>query len=153
MYYRLNVIQISVPPLREREGDLPHLVNFFSMKYCNEFNKRIIIPEELIRKLSLYHWPGNIRELSNVIEYAVVMCSGGKITANHLPESILHRYLESDISGLSKGHNLGNIIKDIEYKTIIKVLGETGGNRTEAINILGVSRKTFYDRLKKYNLS
>ena len=152
LYYRLNVIPISVPPLREREGDLPHLVNFFSMKYCNEFNKRIIIPEELIRKLSLYHWPGNIRELSNVIEYAVVMCSGGKITANHLPE-YLHRYLESDISGLSKGHNLGNIIKDIEYKTIIKVLGETGGNRTEAINILGVSRKTFYDRLKKYNLS
>ncbi|MGP8050944.1 MAG: sigma-54 interaction domain-containing protein [Desulfobaccales bacterium] len=152
LYYRLNVIPINVPSLREREGDLPILINYFILKHCNAFNKMIVMPEELSQKLALYHWPGNIRELSNVLEYAVVMGSGAEITAKHLPE-YLHRYLESGISPPSKGHNLSKIIKDVEYKTIIRVLGETGGNRTEAINILGVSRKTFYDRLKKYNLS
>lgn len=143
LYYRLNVINITIPPLRERKDDIPELSRFFLAKYNRKLSKTISgFEQDVIEALSAYHWPGNVRELENVIERAVILCDTGKITARELSMSEAMHDGKGDLSSL----------ESVEKEHILRVLGETHGNQTRASQILGIDRKTLYHKLKKFGL-
>lgn len=159
LYYRLKVLPIYVPLLRERKDDIMLLVKHFVHKYNNEFNKNVHhIPPDTERLLLEYHWPGNIRELKNVIERAVLISSNGtlqpelgvtidsrkKITINDTDM----RDSKEDDEELN-ARSLANI----EKQHIQRVLSETSWRRTEAAKILGINRTTLYNKIKEYGLS
>lgn len=143
LYYRLNVINITIPPLRERKDDIPELSRFFLAKYCQKLSKLISdFEQDAMRILTAYHWPGNVRELENVVERAVILCDSDKIIAKELsiPESI-------PAQGLTP-----TSLDEIEKAHIARVLRETQGNQTKASQMLGIDRKTLYHKIKKYGL-
>jgi len=152
LYYRLKVVNIDLPPLRERTEDIPELANFFINKYNKEFGKRIKnIEPAALKILSEYHWPGNIRQLETVIERAVLMNDRGTITARDIQDE------------LRTGRPVGQLNYDIpdegidfeklEKELIQKAMTKTGGIATKAAKLLGMSYKTFIYRLEKFNLS
>ncbi len=142
LYYRLNVIKIHVPPLRERKEDIKPLSGYFLGKYTVKVPREIKgISQGALDALSAYDWPGNIRELENVIERAVILCDSDEITGKDL--AITQRQdtaLPAGLEGVEKEH-------------ILKVLEESGGNRTRASRMLGIDRKTLYLKLRKYGLA
>lgn len=140
LYYRLTVVSIVVPPLRERQSDIPLLVERFLTKYGVEYRDRLVgISPEALRILERYPWPGNIRELENVIQRAVIMCDG-RIEVKHLPEQVKFK-IDFTETGLRP-------LKEVEREHITKVLASTGNNKTKAAQILGIDRKTLRDKLK-----
>ncbi len=149
LYYRLSVMEIDLPPLRERMTDLPLLVNEF-LKLFNQMNNKQIkgIASECQQALNAYHWPGNVRELKNLLERAVILCNEEVIQLKHLPKHLLQpeprRVEESDQSYLGKP--LDEIEKDIIFKT----LKMAKNNKTKAAEILGISLKTMHNKLNKY---
>lgn len=152
LYYRLKVVTIDLPPLRERTEDIPELVNFFINKYNREFGKRIKSTEPAALKiLSEYHWPGNIRQLETVIERAVLMNDRGTITARDIQDELRSGrpagQLNYDIP--DEGIDFENLEKELIQKAMIKA----GGVATKAARLLGMSYKTFIYRLEKFNLS
>ena len=148
LYYRINVIAICVPPLRERVDDIPLLVHTFMAEF-NERNGRSVhaIAPDAIRLLQRYSWPGNIRELRNVIERAVILSPGEFIEAAHLP---------ADLSGppppsvQSAGLTAGMTVEEAERKLIELTLAHTNDNKTRAAEILGVTVKTLHNKLKRF---
>lgn len=141
LYYRLTVVQIEVPTLAERISDIPLLVEKFLFKYGVEYKDRFIkISPEAIEILQRYHWPGNIRELENVIQRAVIMCDKS-IEIEHLPE-----YVKYQID-FSKTQELISL-KELEKNYILKVLAATDNNKTKAAEILKIDRKTLREKLK-----
>src|SRR5262245_50963675 len=136
LYYRLNVINIQLPPLRERKEDVPSLVDFFIRKYCEENSKpHYRVSSDALRALMDYHWPGNVRELENVIERAVVLAQADTIDRSLLPESVLSP--PAKFAGLSsfsflKESSLFDIIDAIERRVIIEMLERCGRSNTEA---------------------
>lgn len=147
LYYRLNVITINLPPLRERVGDIPLLVDHFIKKYARENNKGVdgITPEAL-RILKKYPWPGNIRELENVIERAVVLTHNSKITPEDLPEL--------DAPGTDRVEKPyippGMTLKELEREAILKAMELSGGSTTKAARMLGISVRKIQYKLKEY---
>ena len=140
LYYRLTVVSIMMPPLRDRASDIPLLVERFLRKYGIEYRDRLVgISPEALKILERYPWPGNIRELENVIQRAVIM-SDGKIEVKHLPEHVKYKidFSESSLKPL----------KEVEREYITKVLASTGNNKSRAAEILGIDRKTLRDKLK-----
>jgi len=155
LFYRLNVIPIHIPPLRERKEDIPRLVEYFVQRFCLELNRPAIsVSEETMAILKSYHWPGNIRELENTIERAVILSTGKKITPQVLPQNI-YKYKPGPPEVLpSPGErSLKDVMADIEKQIIKKVLDETGGNRSRAAERLGISRRALYYKLVEYGLS
>ncbi|AVX29937.1 sigma-54 dependent transcriptional regulator [Carboxydocella sp. ULO1] len=149
LYFRLNVIPIFLPPLRERKEDIPQLVQYFLNKYSIEFNKKIKgISNDALRILQNYDWPGNIRELENVCERAVIMTQSNIILPEHLPINLTDFEIENDFKHLP----LKEIIADIEKKIILKVLEETNWNRTLAAKKLGLNRRSLYAKMKEHKL-
>ncbi|WP_347173739.1 sigma-54-dependent transcriptional regulator [Polaribacter uvawellassae] len=141
LYYRLTVVQIDVPTLAERLSDIPLLVEKFLFKYGIEYKDKFLkISADAIEILQRYHWPGNIRELENVIQRAVIMCDKS-VEVEHLPE-----YVKYQID-FSKTEELISL-KELEKKYIIKVLAATGNNKTKAAEILKIDRKTLREKLK-----
>lgn len=141
LYYRLTVVQIDVPTLRERVSDIPLLVEKFLFKYGIEYKDRFLkISSEAIEILQRYHWPGNIRELENVIQRAVIMCDTS-VEVEHLPE-----YVKYQID-FSKTQELMSL-RELERNYIIKVLASTDNNKTKAAEILQIDRKTLREKLK-----
>jgi DNA-binding NtrC family response regulator len=147
LYFRLNVINIPVPPLRVRKEDIKPLAEYFIKKYGRRISRDIRGMDRGAEAILLdYDWPGNVRELENVIERAVILCETDVITKEYL----------SIMSKPSYSHNLKNglpELKEIEKDYILTVLKETGGNQTKASKLLGVDRKTLYLKLKKYGIS
>jgi len=144
LYYRLNVVNIELPPLRERKEDIPLLAEHFLHKFAVENRKDV--PEfspEVIESLLAYDWPGNIRELENAIERAIILSRDSSITTADLPQENM-----SLVGSVSMGKNL----KEVEKIHILNVLRETGENYSEAARILGVSRMTLYNKAKEYGL-
>lgn len=162
LYYRLKVLPIHVPPLRERKDDIMLLVKNFVHKYNNEFNKNIHhIPPETERLLLEYQWPGNIRELKNVIERAVLI-SGNDTLQPELGVAIESRKKDTIIQdntndnldeGQSEDELAARSLANIEKQHIQRVLSETSWRRTEAAKILGINRTTLYNKIKEYGLS
>ncbi|BCV21953.1 sigma-54-dependent Fis family transcriptional regulator [Moorella sp. Hama-1] len=148
LYYRLNVICLAIPPLRDREGDVILLANYFIQKFSSMLK---LAPCNLdpatARALESYWWPGNVRELSNAIERAVNLARGKTITLEHLPEPL--QLLASN--GKIRETNLVSLEK-YEEKLILETLKETGGNISQCAAILGIGRNTLYRKLKKYSI-
>lgn len=148
LYYRLNVIEIKIPPLRERKEDIPLLVNHFVRIYSEE-NKKTIkgVDGDAMRWIMQYPWPGNVRELRNVIERAVVLSQGEYITEKELPDRIKKRSHEyTDIS------NLKASIENYEKNLIQSIYTSRGRNKEETARVLGIDLATLYRKLKKYGI-
>lgn len=146
LYYRLNVMQIELPPLRERLEDVPLLVNHFCDLFNRSFEKRIDgISDEVLRTFMGYPWPGNIRELEHAIEHAFVLCRDRTITVDHVPSEI-KEYTE--IKKATPGKN------SIEApQVIVEALNKTGWNKARAARLLGISRQTLYRKIDKHRLT
>jgi len=149
LYFRLNVVSLHIPPLSERRDDIPLLSYFFLKRYVAIMNKNITeISEDAINLLMNYDFPGNIRELENIIERGVALANGNIIEIAHLPEDLR----ELSIRTFRKKE--GNIpsLESQEMAYIKWVLNEAGGNKTNAANILGIDRVSLWRKLKKYGL-
>ncbi|MCD6082576.1 sigma-54-dependent Fis family transcriptional regulator [Candidatus Aerophobetes bacterium] len=146
LYYRLNVLPIYLPPLRERKEDIPLLVQHFLEKYSRQNGLRIkSLSKKCLDMMMQYEWPGNVRELENVIERAVVMSEGETI----FPENIS---LSSPVQKMGLSFPEEITLEEMEKRLILHTLQRTGGNRTEAAKILGISVRTVRNKLKKYGM-
>ena len=146
LFYRLNVVTIELPPLRERRGDIPALASFFLRRYAVENGRTIEgISDEALTRLSAYAWPGNVRELENVIERAVVLCDGAQIEARHLPPSLVPHTAREGVPPVP-----GSTIADLERYAILKTLEACGGSTSKAAMLLGVSTRKIQYKLHEY---
>lgn len=146
LYYRLNVIPITLPPLRERREDIPDLMEFFLDRYRKRLSKKVRFSKDAIDLLLAYDYPGNVRELENIIERCITLSAGELIDRDDLPSIMRHRH---DASG-AKSLLLSDIAAEAEKSHIITVLRSTQGNKTKAAEILGISRKTLWEKISSY---
>lgn len=151
LYYRLKVVTIELPPLRERKEDIPELILFFLKKYNQEFGKRIKgIDEDAMKALIEYHWPGNIRQLESVIERAVLMCETSSINLKDIRGELRVSggtgFLDFDLP------DDGIIFEEMEKELMKKAMTKAGGVAAKAARLLGMSYKTFWYRWEKFNL-
>ncbi len=150
LYYRFSVIEIYLPPLRERKEDIPLLSDHFLFSFCQKHGKEIKrFSDEAKNLLTKYNWPGNIRELRNVIERVVIMCPNDIITRNYLPENIFGSEKKENYITIPIGTSLKSAEKDI----ILKTLSTVSNNKSKAANILGLSRKALYNKLHRFGLA
>ncbi len=175
LYYRLNVIPISLPPLRERKEDIPELIDLFRHRFVEEYQlSEIHISTEVVKLLTAYEWPGNVRELENAIKRALVMCAGQMLLPEHFDPilnepsalspgqqgnldtqiyGVLHAYMEQYIESETPPGELYAEIRAIFEKPLFKiVLEHTNGNRSKAADILGINRNTLHTKLVEYKL-
>ena len=150
LYYRLNVFTLELPPLRERKEDIPLLVTAF-IREVNERNQRNVagIEEDALEVLRSYHWPGNLRELRNVVERSVIVAKGSRIRREDLPPSIVSPQSRARPEAAVE-FAVGTTVEEAEKNLILKTLDATGQNKTRAAEILGISLKTLHNKLKKY---
>jgi DNA-binding NtrC family response regulator len=148
LYYRLNVFTIQLPPLRERLEDLPLLINSFIRQYATLNNKDVVdVDDECLSAMRAHPWPGNVRQLRNVIERALIVCSGRIIGKHDLPEEF------QSIAQVDSGYlkiRVGTTLDEMERELIVRTIEFAGGNKTRAAQILGVSAKTLYNKLERY---
>jgi DNA-binding NtrC family response regulator len=156
LYYRLNVINIQLPPLRERKEDIPALVEFFTKKYCDENAKPLYrFSSEALKVLMDYHWPGNVRELENVVERAVVLSQDEIIGRDLLPESVLSpefRFSTLSSFPLSKNTSLFEIIDAFERRVINEMLEQTSWSQTEAADNFKIPLSTLNQKIKRHGI-
>ncbi|RJQ28704.1 MAG: sigma-54-dependent Fis family transcriptional regulator [Peptococcaceae bacterium] len=153
LFFRLNVLEIWMPPLRERKEDLPPLVDYLIKSSNREFGKNITgISREAMEIINQYDWPGNIRELKNICERAVLMSAGPVIMPEDIPFSIISRLKEkqwpADLSGMS----FKEIMADVERQVILKALNEHNWNRSAAAQALKMNRSTLYAKMKELGI-
>lgn len=156
LYYRLNVIKLSIPPLRKRRGDIPLLIDYYKNDIADTYQMDdIYFSDACMEVLKAFDWPGNVRELKNVVERCAVLCEGEEVQIESIPkhirgqkkvyptgmESQFDKYIQIPI-GIS--------IKEVERKVINHTLSSVDNNKTEASKILGFSRKTLHNKLKRY---
>src|SRR5580704_454390 len=153
LFYRLNVITIELPPLRQREEDIPLLVDFFLKKYAEENDRpaRRVTPEAL-RPLMSYSWPGNVRELENVIERAVVLSSGTEIALDLLPDNLLGRGPAYTLHEPPVDASLFEIVEDVERRVITDMLEKCNWNQTEAAEHFKVPLSTLNQKIRRLNI-
>lgn len=143
LYYRLNVININLPPLRERDDDIILLVYHFAAKFSYEVSKpKPYFTDEALKVLKDYHWPGNVRELQNVIQSLIIMSEAEIIDVPDLPTIMRFSALREKV--------VTRTLEEVEYEYIQNVLASVNGNKTQAADILGIDRKTLREKLKKF---
>jgi two-component system response regulator AtoC len=148
LFYRLNVIPLTIPALRQRPEDVVHLANFFLQESCRAFNKKLsLLSDDVLGLLKNYHWPGNVRELKHVIERLVVTAKGSSISVKDLPKEI--RESKTPPPSGEKGVMSKS---EAEKKNIQRALLETKNNKSNAAKLLGITRKTLFNQIKKYSL-
>ena len=158
LFYRLNVIPVTLPPLRDRREDIPLLARHFVLKSCKSNNLAAkTLSQDTVRSLMNYSWPGNIRQLENAVEHSVAM-SGPEavIGAAALPEDVLAPGQSSIVPTVSipdEGINFTSVVSQLERELILRVLEKTRGNKRQAARLLNLSRTTFIDKLQRLNLS
>src|SRR5688572_4769588 len=156
LYYRLNVINIHVPPLRERREDVPALAEFFVKKYCEENGKPVYrVSPDALKTLIDYHWPGNVRELENVIERAVVLSQGDVIDRSLLPEAVISpssRFATLSSFAFDKESSLFDIMDTIEKRVIIEMLERCSWSQTEAADNFRIPLSTLNQKVKRYGI-
>ena len=152
LFYRVNVLTIEVPPLRERKEDIPLLVEHFIAKYNKRLNLRIkgVGPETLQRFMD-YSWPGNVRELENVIERCMALAEGDELLPGNLPPELLRAAL-SDEPALEEGFSIKKNSIVLEKRLIEKALAETAGNKTKAASLLEISLPTLFYKIKEFGI-
>jgi two-component system response regulator HydG len=145
LYYRLNVIPIFVPPLRERRDDISFLASHFLDKFKREKGKKIVDFSPEVMEIFLAHsWPGNVRELENVIEHAVIIAKRDEISTKDLPQYLLQKPLQ--------GEELVTL-QDVERNLILKTLKETNWNKHKTAKKLKINRSTLYGKMRRYGFS
>ncbi|MBI5027004.1 MAG: sigma-54-dependent Fis family transcriptional regulator [Nitrospirae bacterium] len=146
LFHRLNVVTISLPPLRERREDIPLLINHFIKKFNHYYGKEIKgVTEDVLKVLMGYEWKGNIRELENVIERAITLMDGDTIEVSDLPAYILKR-------GDAKNIRRIPTLKELEKEHILRILKETDGDRNRAAELLGIDKTTLWRKIRRYNI-
>ncbi len=152
LYYRLNVVIIKVPPLRNRSADIPLLADYFLKRYAEKNHRSLKGFGPRSMDLLLRHaWPGNVRELENVIERAVIMARGDMVDPEHFPNTLQDQ--DADESRREPVLASGRSLKEVEKEMILKTLEDMGGNRTRTAETLGISRRTLQLRLKDYGIN
>ncbi len=153
LYYRLKVVELELPPLRERREDIPLLAQSFLREFAKENDK--VVKEftpETMDTLMNYNWPGNVRELRTAMEHSVVFCRGERITLRDLPASVRGLGGAAD-PGMRRLLSQGELtVKEAEKQLIQRALKDCGGNRTDAARKLGMSRRTLHRKLHTYQL-
>ena len=142
LFYRINVIDIKVPSLRERKDDIPLLASSFINEFCIREKKELTVTADVLKIFQEYSWPGNVRQLKNIIERAVVLTQGRVITPNALPEEFM------TVRKQKAPQNAIRTLKDLEMQALRDALHVCNGNKSKACRVLGISRKAFYKRLK-----
>jgi DNA-binding NtrC family response regulator len=150
LYYRLSIVPITIPPLRERTSDIPLLINYFAKK-LQKGKTSIRIEPEVVEQLKTFSWPGNVRELANILQQMMVFCTGNTITLNDLPPDLFVREGNARKSGEGK-IQLMKMVSDLEKKWIVSKLKETDWNQEKAAKLLGMTRKMLANRISKYNI-
>ena len=152
LFYRLNVVEIKVPPLRERRDDIPLLVSEFVNEFCVREKKTVTLSEQVMNHFLNYAWPGNVRQLRNVIERAVVLSRGDCITVKDLP-SELYPSDEKKSTSEERARSAGSekTLRELECQAIKDALESCGGNKSKASRALGISRKALYKRMSEIN--
>jgi transcriptional regulator with PAS, ATPase and Fis domain len=158
LYYRLNVVNIVVPPLRERPEDIPLLFDYFTRMYSKEWGKEVEPPVgEVVDLLISYPWPGNVREMENVVERAVALNRSGHIGVEELPPEIAAgqsaSFRPDERTGGAHAHDLEGAVAALEKELIHKALDESGGVKARAAKLLGVSERNLWYKLKKYGIN
>lgn len=156
LFYRLNVVNIEVPPLKERTSDIPVLAQHFVTRYAERNRKKIkgFTPQAMDRLLK-YAWPGNVRELENAVERAVILSPGEYITEKDLPLNISGTTGEPQKNNekIQSNHDTAGSLDEIEKSAIAGAIEKTGGNKSEAARLLGITRRTLYNKLEKYGIT
>jgi DNA-binding NtrC family response regulator len=149
LFYRLDVFPITLPAVRRRTGDVPLIVDYFLKRFNHIYQKNIFgISPECINRLESYNWPGNVREIKNVIHRAVVLCSGEVLLPEHLPK----RFFSEQPGPPMVSIRIGSTIEEAEKEMIAQTLTWTNYNRQRSAAILGISRRTLYNKIDKYRL-
>ncbi len=152
LFHRLNVVKIVLPPLRKRKDDIPLLVDYFLSYYNKKFDKNVKISDKVIEYFMEYHWPGNVRQLKNIIQSLVLLNDTGKIRVNELPETIIGKStFYSTIEDFKKLKR--KIIEDFEEEYLKNILKKCKGNVSLASKKANLNRKNFIEKLKYYNIS
>jgi DNA-binding NtrC family response regulator len=146
-FYRLNVVELNIPPLRERPEDLPLLIQYF-MEHSSQSSRVQRLSATALRILLNYPWPGNVRELKNTIERALVLCRGDEITEADVPPHMLMN--KTPLTNLQAAFLSRHSLADLEREYILLGLELTGGSKKAVAEILGIDRKTLYRKLDEY---
>ncbi|MHB1392701.1 MAG: sigma 54-interacting transcriptional regulator [Clostridia bacterium] len=155
LYYRINVALITMPDLKERKEDIPMLVNYFIKKHNNKEKNKIRITKEALELLEMHDWPGNIRELENVIERSMVFSEKGVIEPYNLPSNLWLKENKKEMQSvviIGKSKPLEELVMECEKQAIIRAINESNNNRTKAMEVLELSRRVFYYKAKKYGI-
>jgi transcriptional regulator with PAS, ATPase and Fis domain len=147
LYYRLNVIPIHMPALRERREDIPLLLDHYLKIYNNRFGRKVVLNSDVVRSLISYDFPGNVRELENIVERCVSLATEDMITQDALPEHIVN-----DQRRETSRIKLSEVSAEAEKAHITAILKSTKGNKTRTAEILGISRKNLWEKLKSYHI-
>jgi two-component system response regulator HydG len=143
LWFRLNVVRLTMPPLRERRGDVPLLTHYFLNKYNSRYNRNVRLTESGLKALKDFTWPGNIRQLQHLIERLTILAPNDRIDAEAVQDAI---------SAMEPGGAAGETLAETEADQIRRVLAATGGNKSRAAAILGIERKTLYRKLERMKL-
>jgi transcriptional regulator with PAS, ATPase and Fis domain len=153
LFYRLSVIPITIPPLRERREDIPLLINHFTEKFNKEKKRNLLgFDKEAMEVLCNCQWPGNIRELENLVERMVIIKGSGTVTRNDLPEKYVGNKAKPALESVplpNDGICLSSAVEEFENRLIVQAMEKTGGNKKEAALLLNLKRTTFIEKLKK----
>lgn len=155
LFYRLHVIPVHVPPLRERRADIPPLLDHFFTKTAGEMGRRLpVLSAEALKALKHYRYPGNVRELANIVERLLTMCPGGRIGFKDLPLEVREEAADAAQSAnvLNELPDGGACLSEVEKELILKTLAMTSGNKAAAARMIGITRRRLYLRLSKYGL-
>jgi two-component system response regulator AtoC len=152
LFYRLNVLRVHVPPLRDRKQDIPLLVDHFLARFREALGRPVrAVSEDALESLVGYAWPGNVRELENVIERAVILAESERITPRELPENVLEGPTTASPPGAGD-YSLRRAKRAAETETIRRALAATDGNRTRAARLLEISHRALLYKLKDYGI-
>lgn len=148
LFYRINVVRLELPPLRERKEDIPLLSRHFLAELCRENGRKLLTLSPAAEKAFLeYHWPGNVRELRTAVEHGIVLSRGDEIQLKDLPASL------RSVPAGQAGPGLNSLrLDEVEKSVILRALRQTEGNRTEAAKVLGISRRTLHRKINEYHL-
>jgi DNA-binding NtrC family response regulator len=145
LYYRINTVEIHLPPLRQRKEDIPLLVSHYVEEFGKRYHKNMLADSSLIQQLSKYHWPGNIRELQHAVERAVILCTQPELT---IKDFQLNNHADPQPESEIKTLNLTDVEKDVIRQAVKKC----NGNLTRAAEELGIGRTTLYRKMEEYGL-
>jgi len=153
LYYRVNVVSIHLPPLRDRLGDIPLLAEHFLKRHCERTSRHVVgFKDEALRALQAFHWPGNVRQLENVIERAVILTKSPTIGLDDLPEEIRVPRGKGDGNGHGNGLPLKQALQTPEKELILRALKAHHGSRQATARALGINRTTLYKKMKRYGI-